>query len=117
MFRTVFVLHILHKGLLVFGSIRSLVFRIIIHSLVLLPKRSQHPERINDMCRNEEHTSHQSHFCIIVGQFLLHTLHNKEYVFLLLCLCLGQSSHHSIHVIKHVIVDSHDVMHSNGMPF
>jgi len=70
------------------------------------------------MCRNGEHTSCWSHFSIIFDQRLLCTLHSNEYVFLPLCLCLGQSSHHAIHVIKHVIVDSDDdVMQSTGMPF
>jgi hypothetical protein len=65
MFRAVFVLHILQKGLLVLGSIRSLVFRIDIHALVPLPKQLQLPDGIKDMCRNQEHTSHWSDFSII----------------------------------------------------
>jgi hypothetical protein len=78
MFRAVFVLHLLQKGLLVLGSIRSLVFRINIHSLVPLRKRSQLPERIKDMSRNEEHTGDWSDFSIIFAQLLLHKLHSKE---------------------------------------
>jgi len=54
MYRAVFVLHILQKGLLLVGSIRRLVFSIDIHSSVPLPKRPQLPEGINDVCRNEE---------------------------------------------------------------
>jgi hypothetical protein len=34
-----------------------------------------------------------------------------------LSLLLGQSSHHALHVIKHVIVDSDDVVQSNYMLF
>jgi len=52
MFGAVFILHILQKGLLVLGSIRCLVLRINIHSLVPLSARSQHPVKIEDMCRN-----------------------------------------------------------------
>jgi len=44
-------------------------------------------------------------------------LHFADEVFLPLCLFLGQSLHHAIHVIKHVIVDSDDVMQSTGMLF
>jgi len=117
MFRAVFILHILQTGLLVLGSIRGIVFRINIHSLVPLPKRSQLPERIKDMCRNEEHTSLWSHFHIVFRQLLPRTLHSKESIFLPLCLFLGQSSDHAVHVIKRVIVDSDDVTQSNGMPF
>jgi hypothetical protein len=69
------------------------------------------------MCRNEEHTSRWSHFCIIFGQHLPRTVPSKEQVFLPLWLFLGQSSHLAIHVIKHVIVYSDDVMQSNSMPF
>jgi hypothetical protein len=53
MFGTVFILHILQKGLLVLESIGFLVLRIDIDSLVPLSTRLQLPERIEDMCRNE----------------------------------------------------------------
>ena len=78
MFRTVFILYILEKGLLVLGSIKSLVCRIGIHALVSLPKRSQLPERINDVQLNAEHTSRWSHLCIVFGKLLPRTLHSKE---------------------------------------
>jgi hypothetical protein len=114
---TVFILYILQKGLLVSGSIRSLVFRINIHSLVPLPNRSQLGERIVDMCRNAQHTSHWSDFGVLFEHLVPRKLRGKESVILLLSLLLGQSSHHAINVIKQVIVDSNNVVQSNGMPF
>jgi hypothetical protein len=116
MFTVVFVRLIIRKGLLVSGSTRWLIFSINIQSLVPLPKRSPLLERIKDMNRNEKQTSCWSHFMIIFGQLLPRKLHGKELVFLSLSLHLGQSSHHTIHVIKHWIVDSDDVVQSNGMP-
>ena len=67
MFGTVFILHLLQKGLLVLGSIGCLVLRIDIHSLVPLSKRSQLPKRIEDMCRNEKHASLWSYYSIVFG--------------------------------------------------
>jgi hypothetical protein len=78
MFCAVFILHILQNGLLVLEIIKSLIFRINIHSLVLFPKRSQLPEKIKDMYRNEMQTSCWSHFSVVFGQLLPLTLHGKE---------------------------------------
>jgi hypothetical protein len=64
-----------------------------------------------------EDTSCWSHFCIVFGMLLLGTLHSKELVFLPLALYLGQSSHHTVHVIKHYIPESDDVITSTGMMF
>jgi hypothetical protein len=72
---------------------------------------------INDMCRNENQTSGCSHFSIMFDQLLLRKHHGKESVVLPLCLPLGQLSHYTIHVIKHVSVYSYDVTQGNGMPF
>jgi hypothetical protein len=69
------------------------------------------------MSRNEEHTGHWSDLSIIFGQLLPRKVHGKEQVFLPLSLLLGQSSHHAVHVMEHVIVDSDDVVQSNGMLF
>jgi hypothetical protein len=78
MFRAVFVLHILQKGVQVLGSIRSLVFRIDVNALDPLPKRRQLPEEINNMCRTEEQTSCWSDFSIIFRQLWQRTLHSEE---------------------------------------
>jgi len=50
MFVTVVILHLLQKGLLVLGSTRCFVLWIYIHSTVPIPKWSQLPERILEMC-------------------------------------------------------------------
>ena len=116
MFSVVFVPHILQKGLLVLASIWSLVFRINIHSLVPVPKQSQLPQMIKDMCYNDKNTSCTSNFSIIFGQLLPRKLHRKLSVIILLWLFLCQISHHAIHMIERVIVDSDDVMQSKSIP-
>jgi len=116
MFRTVFILHILHKGLLVLGSIGCLIFRINIHSLVLLSKQSQHPEKIEDMCRYEKHTCRWSYFRVVFGQLLSSHLHSEEQVFLPLSLLLCQRSHDAIQMIELVIVHCDNVMQWDWMP-
>jgi len=117
MFGTVFILHILQKGLLVLGSIRSLVLRMNIHRLVPLPKWSQLPETIKYICRNEKRTGLWSDFSRIFHQLLARTVHGEVEVFLPLWLVFSQSLHNAIHLIEHVIVDTDDGMQSNGMPF
>jgi len=116
MFSTVFVLHILQQCLLGLGSFRYLDLRINIHSLVPLPKWSQHPERMNDMCWNEKHTGCWSYISILFGQLLSRNLHGKVYVFHRLSLLLSYCLHNIIHMMEHVIVDSDNVMQSNRMP-
>jgi len=63
----VFVLYQLQKGLLVEGSISSLLFRINIHSLVPLHTWLPLPERIKNKGQNEKHTGHYSLCSIIFG--------------------------------------------------
>ena len=70
MFGTVCILHILQNGLLVLDSIGCLSLRIDIDCLVLLSKRSQLLETIEDMWRNEKHACPGSQYSIIIGQLL-----------------------------------------------
>jgi len=70
MLGTVFIVHILQKHCLVLGSKRNLVLRNIMHSLVPLPKRLQHPERIKDVCHNVKHTRGWSIWSIMFGHHL-----------------------------------------------
>jgi len=53
-FGTVFIAYILQKGQLILVSIECLLLRIGINSHVPHSERSQLPDRINDMFRNEE---------------------------------------------------------------
>jgi hypothetical protein len=76
-FGAVFILHILHKGLLVLGSIRCLVYRTDILRLVPHPKWSQFSERSKYMCWNETHMGRWSDFRIIDGQLLPCNLHKE----------------------------------------
>jgi len=65
MFGAVFILDIFQKPLLVLCSLGCLILRINIHSLVPLAKRSQLPERIEDVRGNQKHGSRCSHFGIV----------------------------------------------------
>jgi len=115
MFGTVFILHILQKALLVLGSIECLILRIDIHSIVPLSKRSQHPERIEDICRNAKHARRRNHFKVIFGQLLSSQLHGEEQVSLSWSGFLSQSSHHTIDVIEHIIIHCDNVMQCDSM--
>jgi len=116
MFGTVFILHILQKGLLVLCSIGCLVLRMCIHCFVLLSKQSQLPERMEDMCRNGKHARRWSHISVIFGHLRLSKLHSEEQVFLPWSLFLSQSWHHAIHAIEHIIVHWDDMMQCDCMP-
>ena len=70
MFGTVFILHILHKGILVMCSVGCLVLKIDIDSLVPLSTRSQLAERIEVLCRNTKHARRWGHFCIVCWKLL-----------------------------------------------
>jgi len=115
MFGTVHILHLHQKGLLVLGSIGYLVIRINIHSLVPLSKRSQLPKRIDNMGRNQRHARRWSHFGVVFGQPLSIYLHSKEQVFHPWSLLPGQSSHHAVHVIEHVVEHCDNVMQCDSM--
>jgi len=112
----VFILQILQKGYFLLCSVGFFAFRINIQSFVPHSKRLQLPERIEDMCRNEKHACHWSHFCVVFGQLLSSWLHSEEQVFLSLCLLLDLRSHHAIHVIEHVIVHCDNMMQCDCMP-
>jgi hypothetical protein len=116
MFSAAFILHILQKGLLVLCSVGCLVLRINIHSFVPLSKRSQLPERIKDVRGNQKHARRWSHFGVVFGELLSSYLHSEEQVFLPWSLLLGQSSHHAVHVIEHVLVHSNNMMQCDCMP-
>jgi len=116
MFGTIFILHILQKGLLVLGSIGCRVLRINIDSHVPLPQQSQLLQRIEYVGWNENHTCRWSHVSIIFGHRLSSWLHSEEQVFLPLSLLLCQSSHNAIHVIEHVVIDCDKMMQCDCMP-
>jgi len=116
-FGAVFILHIIQKCLLIFHCIGSLVFKNDIHSLVPNSIQSQRPERINDMCYNDKHTSCWSNCHIIYGQLVSRQHHGEVYVCLAWCLLPTLSSHNTTHKIEHFIRNNVDVMESNYMPF
>ena len=66
---------------------------------------------------NDKNTRRKCNFSILFGCLVPRKLHDKVYFFRLVCLLLGQSMQHSVHLITHVIVDSDDMMQSNGMRF
>jgi len=116
-FGAVFVVHILQKCLLVLGSIRSLVIRIDINSLVPFPKRSQLAKRIKNVCRNKKHTHRWRDFGIVFGQLLSRKRHSEVSIFLPLGFLLSQSSQNAIHIIEHVIIDGDNMMQCDCMSF
>jgi len=116
MFPIVFVLHILQHCVLVLGRITCLVTMINIWLLVVLPKCSQIPERMNVMCRHEMHTHLSSNCSIIFMQILSCKLQSEVYIFILLSILAGYKLHDAIHTIRHVIVVSDNVMQSNCIP-
>jgi len=116
MFYTVSILDILQKGLLVFGCEGCLIHRIDMHSIVPLSEQSQLPEMVKDMCSNEKHACQFSHLCVILRHLLSSELHCKKLVFIPLSLLLGQSLHHAIHMIQHVIVHCDNMMQCDCMP-
>jgi hypothetical protein len=77
MFGAVFVPHILQKFFPVLGIIRRLLLRIHIHCLVLVPKSSQLPEIIKNMCYNEKKIGCWTDLSIIFGQLLVGNLHGE----------------------------------------
>jgi len=110
MFGTVFVLHILQKGLVVLGSIGCLVIRIDIRSLVMVRKGSQLPDRIENLFRIEKHSRHWSQLSIMFGKLLSSQLYVEEHVFLSLNHLVSQSSHNDIYRIGLVIVDCENMI-------
>ena len=102
--------------LLVFRCLRSLVLRMNIHSLVPPFKQSQLVERIKHMCCNEMHTHPSSHYSEVFVKYLACKLHGKEYVLLRLRLLVSWSSHNTINLIVHVIVDTSAKHHSVWKP-
>jgi len=117
MFGTVLILHVPLIHLLALGSIRSLVLRIDICSLVALPEWLQVPEWIQDVCWNEKHLHRWSNFRMIFCQLLSYKCHNILKVFIAFSLLLSESSHNAIHMIEYGIIKYHNVMHSNCKPF
>jgi len=116
MFCTIFILHILQKGLLVLGSLGCLMPRMDICSLVPLPKQSQRPEMIEDVCGNEQSSRCWSQFGIIFGHHLSRSLHSKDQVLLPLGLHPSQSLNDAIHVIEHVILHCVNMVQCDCMP-
>jgi len=117
MFGRLLILHILRPCRLGLGSDGCLVPRIHFHSPIPLPKRSQLPEGIKDVCWNEKHTGRWSNFSITFERVPAPKLHGKVWIFLPVSCLLRQGSHNSINIVEHVMVDSDGVMHSNRMPF
>jgi len=116
MFGTVLIFHVLQKGLSVMCSVGCLALRIDIHSLVPSPKRSQLPERMENVCGHQKHSRGWSHLSVVFGKLLSSYLHCEEQVFLPSSLFPGQSSHQAIHVIEHVIVHCDNLMQCDWMP-
>jgi hypothetical protein len=116
LFGTEIILHLLWKGLLVLGSVECLVLRINIHSLVPLWVWSQLPKRIEEMCSNETHTRHRSPASIVFEQSLSRYFHREQQAFLPWILLVNQSSHHTVHMIKHLIVHSDHIVECDCIP-
>jgi hypothetical protein len=79
MFRTVLILHILQKHLLLIGSMRGLVFKSSIESVVQLPTRLQNAKRMKNVHQNAMYSHHWSNFRIISGPLLAHNLQGEVF--------------------------------------
>jgi hypothetical protein len=116
MIHTAVLLHILQNRLLVLGGISGLLIRFNIRSLVSISESSHLAERIKDVCRNEQRTSWWHKLSITIGQRLSHKLHCEVYVSLPLGRVFSYNFDNTIHIIKLLIVHSHNVMQCNCIP-
>jgi len=115
-FGKIFILHKLWNQLLVLAYIASLILRIDIHSRIPLSKPMHTRPRMKEMYCNENVSCYWNKNSKIFVQLLLSKLHCQVQVFFPFSLSPSWSDFNTIHMIKHRLVDSNNMIQCNCMP-